>query len=269
MILLADPFTTDIGGLLAGINDTAPGWSVFGGMVSGAEAPGQAALIANGSTYRDGIVGVALNDRVLVNPVVSQGCRPIGKPYIVTKADRRIIYQLGGQNPLRVLEQIFEAATPEERSLMRQGVLVGQAIKETQPEFRRGDFLIRHLHNAHPGSGAIGVSDAMRVGVTVQFHVRDAASADEDLRALVNGSQGPERPSGALLFSGNGRGTRLFPGLESHDVGVLRELVPDLPVAGFTCAGELGPLGGKNFIHGQTASIAFFRSRNDGPIPAS
>mgnify|MGYP001385272602 CR=1 FL=1 len=260
LLLLADPFTADITTLLAAVNDRLRGWTIQGGMVSGAEAPNQAALIANNGVFRDGLVGVALAGGLQVDAVVSQGCRPIGKPYVITKADRNIVYELGGKKPLELLQQIFEQGSAADRQLMQRGVLIGRAIKETQAEIRRGDFLVRNLIDADQGSGAIAVGDLERVGVTVQFQVRDAATADEDLRALVKGRV-EAAPAGALLFSCNGRGSRLFAGQKDHDVAVLRELLPGLPVAGFFCAGELGPIGGANFIHGHTASISFMRPR--------
>jgi small ligand-binding sensory domain FIST len=261
LLVLADPFSADISGFLAGVNQRLPGWNVQGGLVSGAEAPRQAALIADDEVLREGLVGIALTGGIEVGAVVSQGCRPIGRPYVITKADRNIIYELGGQRPLEVLQQIFVQASAAERRLMERGVLIGRAIKETQAEFRRGDFLIRNLIDADQLTGAVAVGDLVRVGVTVQFQVRDAATADEDLRALVNRQASSPRPAGALLFSCNGRGSRLFTSQKDHDVTVIREGLPGIPVAGLFCAGELGPVGGVNFIHGHTASVAFFREQ--------
>ncbi len=65
------------------------------------------------------------------------------------------------------------------------------------------------------------------------------------------------RVSGALLFSCNGRGTRLFEEPD-HDVGVLRDRFGPIPVAGFFAMGEIGPVGGQNFVHGYTASVVLF-----------
>jgi small ligand-binding sensory domain FIST len=228
-------------------------------MASGAEAPGQAALILDDETFRDGAVGVALSGALDVSTVVSQGCRPIGKPFIITKAERNIIYELGGQKPFELLRKIFESSSEADRALMQQGVLLGRAISEHKDKFQRGDFLVRNLIGADEESGAIAVGDLVRVGVTVQFHVRDAASAGEDLRTLLANEAEP-RPVGALLFSCNGRGTHMFPERD-HDVRMTRQVLGGPPVAGFFCAGELGPIGGKNFIHGHTASLAIFRSR--------
>jgi small ligand-binding sensory domain FIST len=93
----------------------------------------------------------------------------------------------------------------------------------------------------------------------VQFHIRDADAADEDLRQLL-AMQREKRsgvPGGALLFSCNGRGTRLF-SKPNHDAGVIQDLCGPLPLAGFFAQGELGPVGGRNYIHGFTASVALF-----------
>jgi small ligand-binding sensory domain FIST len=83
--------------------------------------------------------------------------------------------------------------------------------------------------------------------------VRDAHAADEDLYELLAGHEA----RGALLFTCNGRGQRFF-GVADHDAGMLDRLLGPLPVAGALCAGEIGPVGGRNFVHGYTATIALF-----------
>jgi small ligand-binding sensory domain FIST len=226
-------------------------------MASGTERPEQSALILNGEVHREGAVGAAITGALAIDMVVSQGCRPVGKPFVITKAERNVIHRLGGQSPLALLNEMFEQASEADQQLMRQGVFLGRVIDEHRPEFRRGDFLIRNLMGADEESGAVAIGDMARVGTTVQFHVRDAATADEDLRALL-APQKATPPAGALLFSCNGRGRRMF-AKPDHDVSVLREVLGPMPVIGCFCAGELGPVGGKNFIHGHTASIALFR----------
>jgi small ligand-binding sensory domain FIST len=255
-LVLGDPFTLDIDALLGGINRQVPGVPVFGGMASGAEAPGQTGLIWNDEVRHEGAVGVALAGDVPVRTVVSQGCRPIGKPLIITRAERNIIHTLGGRKALDVLNEIFHALPTSEQALARQGLFIGRAINEQKETFQSGDFLIRNLMGADETTGVLAVNDPVRVGITVQFHVRDATTADAELRSMLKTEAGT-KPGGALLFSCNGRGTRMFP-MPDHDVRVLQEVLGPMPVAGFFCAGELGPVGGKNFIHGHTASIALF-----------
>jgi small ligand-binding sensory domain FIST len=204
---------------------------------------------------------VAISGEVEIRTVVSQGCRPIGKPFVITKGERNIIHQLGGHKPLEVLHHIFQEAPTSEQKLMQEGIFIGRVIDERRPTFERGDFLIRHLVGADENSGAIAIGDHVRMGTTVQFHVRDAATAHEDLRTLLDPHR-QQPPAGALLFSCNGRGTRLF-SQRDHDVTASREQLGSIPVAGFFCAGELGPVGGRNFIHGHTASLALFRPRFD------
>ena len=252
---IADPYSADISLVLNGMNEHFPGRPLLGGMASGAEAPGQAALICNDEVRRDGMVGVALGGSVGVEALVSQGCRPVGKPLIVTKSERHIIYALGGKRPLDTLVEIFEGASEAEQKLMQRGIFIGRAVKEEKAEFKRGDFLIRNLMDKDDRSGAIAVNDFIRPGVTVQFHVRDAATADEDLKDLAARQTAP---AGALLFCCNGRGTSLFQARD-HDVGALNAAWGPTPTAGFFCAGELGPVGDRNFIHGYTASVALFR----------
>jgi small ligand-binding sensory domain FIST len=189
--------------------------------------------------------------------VVSQGCRPIGQPLVVTKAQQNVIEQLGGQPPLEQLRALWPSLSPREQGLVQQGLHVGQVINEYQPQFRRGDFLVRNVVGADPQHGVIAIGDFVRPGQTVQFHVRDAQTADEDLRELLAAARDERQAAAALLFTCNGRGTRLF-SEPHHDAAALADLLGDIPVAGFFAQGEIGPVGGKNFLHGFTASVVLF-----------
>lgn len=256
-LFFGDPFTVPVNPVLNLFNRAYPERPVFGGMASGCERPGQAVLILDDQIYRDGAVGIALSGPIEVHSAVSQGCRPIGRHFVITKAQQNIILELGGKPALQQLRQVVSGLSPDEVRLARQALFVGRAINEYKDAFGCGDFLIRNLVGIDPTSGAIAVGEEMRVGATVQFHVRDGASADEDLRRMLASGTEADAPIGALLFSCNGRGTRMW-NEPNHDVGVLREQCGSIPVAGFFAAGEIGPIGGKNFIHGHTASIALF-----------
>ena len=184
-----------------------------------------------------------------------QGCRPIGNVYAVTRAEGNVIHELGGRPPLERLQELVATLPPEDRELVGRGLHVGRVIDEYKTELERGDFLIRGVAGVDPQSGALAVGDRIEVGETIQFHVRDAATADEDLRSILEREAVPA--AGALLFTCNGRGSRLF-SVPDHDASVVSEKLGGLPLAGFNCAGEIGPIGGKNFLHGFTASIALF-----------
>lgn len=256
-LLLADPFSVPINALIKLFNTTFPGRPVLGGMVSGCEEPEQAVLIQGDHIYRDGAVGVRISGDLEIRTVVSQGCRPLGERYVITKGQNNVIQQLGGKPALQQLRDLLRQLSGDELVMAEQSLFVGIAIDEHKNTFRRGDYVIRHLLAGDPNSGAIMVGDEIRVGTSVQFHVRDHRSADEDLRELLASARSETAPAGALLFTCNGRGTRMWPE-PGHDVSVLRELCGSVPVGGFFAAGELGPLEGKNFIHGHTASIGLF-----------
>jgi small ligand-binding sensory domain FIST len=259
VLLLGDPFTFPIDLFLQRINEDRPGLRVVGGMASGVGRPGESRLLLNGAVHDRGAVGVLLQGPVGLRPIVSQGCRPIGRHMVITRAQDNLIFELGGLAPLVQLQQLWPTLTPEEQQLVRQGLHVGRVINEYQGEFQRGDFLVRNVMGVDRESGALAITDRVRVGQTVQFHVRDAETADEDLHALLqlDLSAHAKRPSAALLFSCNGRGTRLFD-RPHHDAGAVRAEAGDIPVAGFFAQGELGPVGRQNFIHGFTASLALF-----------
>ncbi len=255
LMMLGDPFSFPADRWVQQLNEALPGLPIVGGMASAGSAPGQNRLILDDVVYEDGAVGFLLDGPFRIRTVVSQGCRPIGRPFLITKADRNLIQELGRRPAVTVLQEVFEEISEEEQAKVRQGLHVGRVINEYQESFDRGDFLVRNVIGADE-SGGIAITDLVRVGQTVQFHVRDAESADEDLRSLLN-STGESRPKGALLFSCNGRGTRMFPS-PNHDVATIQEIVGPIPVAGFFAMGEIGPIGGQNFLHGFTASIALF-----------
>jgi len=251
-LLIADPFSFPVDLLLRHLNERAPGTVVMGGMASGAAAAGQTRLFLDGGVIDSGAVGARL-PRVRIRPLVSQGCRPIGNAYTVTRAEGNVIFELGGKSPLERLQELIATLPPEDRALVGTGLHVGMVIDEYLAEPGRGDYLIRNVVGVDPQNGALAVGDEVEVGQTIRFHVRDAATADEDLRALLEREAG--RAAGALLFRCNGRGTRLFDAPD-HDASLVSNALAGAPLAGFNCAGEIGPVGGRNFLHGFTASIA-------------
>lgn len=260
MILLGDQFTCPIDRFLHQVNDDFPGLSVVGGMASGTRGPGSCRLVSDRGVFRSGAVGVLLSGEVGMHTLVSQGCRPVGHPMVVTKGEGNIIYELGGKRPLHRLQEMWKVLPASEQRLFEKGLHLGIVLDELSQEFNQGDFLVRNC-GLMQGTGSLVVGDKVRTGQTVQFQVRDAESADIDLRMALEDYKKlhGKMPGGALMFTCNGRGSRLFSD-PSHDAQCVEALMGRLPLAGFFAQGELGPVGGQNFIHGFTASMAFFDS---------
>lgn len=257
-IVLADPYTIDAHDLLDRLAAAYPHRPVVGGMASGGTRAGENAVVFEGQTLRHGAVGLAIaGDAVRMRTIVSQGCRPIGQPMIITRADGQIVYQLGGRPALDAAQQMVEQCTQHEAHLIRRGGLfVGRVINEQQGRFARGDFLIRNCLGFDRESRAMAVADLLRTGQTIQFHVRDAESAHDDLVSMLRmQARGPT--AGGLLFVCNGRGSSLF-GEPDHDARLVSEHIRGAALAGCFCAGEFGPVGGQNFLHGHTAVAALF-----------
>jgi small ligand-binding sensory domain FIST len=253
LLLLADPFTMPVDGFLEAAPETYPGLRIIGGLASAARGPGGNRLVLDDRQYSDGAVGALLPSLDSLTAVVSQGCRPIGTPMTVTKSDGRIIYELAGRPALERLVELLESLDDDERALAQRGIHLGRVIDEHKVDFDRGDFLIRTVLGGDRDVGAIAVGDDVEIGATVQFQVRDAASAVQDLRELLAGQQA----KGALVFTCNGRGTHLF-GTPDHDAQVVNAHVESGATAGMFCAGEVGPIGERSFLHGFTASILLF-----------
>jgi small ligand-binding sensory domain FIST len=251
-LLIGDPFSFPTDLLLEHLNERVPGTVVMGGMASGGTGPRETRLFLDERVVDTGAVGVGLPG-IRIRPIVSQGCRPVGNAYTVTQAEGNVVHGLGGRPPLERLRELVAMLSPEDRELLGRGLHVGRVIDEYKAEPGRGDFLVRGVVGVDQQSGAMAMGDQIEVGETIRFHVRDAESADEDLRTLLEREAEPA--AGALLFTCNGRGSRLFP-VPDHDASLVSKMLGGLPLAGFNCAGEIGPVGGKNFLHGFTASIA-------------
>jgi small ligand-binding sensory domain FIST len=253
LILLADPFTFPVESFIDRLAESQPDLQVIGGLASAAPGPGGNRLALGGSLQYEGAVGVLLGAESPVRAVVSQGCRPVGSAYIVTDAEDNLIRELGGMPALERLAEVANALSDDDRLLLSHGLQIGIVVDEHQADFGRGDFLVRSVLGASKTDGAITVGTTVEIGRTVQFQVRDAIAADEDLRAMLADAEG----GSALLFTCTGRGEQLF-GVPSHDAEVIEEMLGPIPLAGGFCSGEIGPVGGHNHVHAFTASLALF-----------
>jgi len=256
MLLLPDPFSFPVDALLQRLETDRPGLAVVGGMASAANHPGGNRLVLDDQVLTSGAVGAFLGADVAVTTVVSQGCRPVGNPFVVTRAQENVVYELAGRPALERLQEVAGSLPDDDRELLGRFVHMGRVIDEHKVDFDRGDFLTRNVLGADTRAGALVVNDMVEVGSTAQFQVRDAASADDDLRHLMS----DRSAEAALLFTCNGRGRQLF-GRPDHDAGMVSESLGGAPMAGMFCAGELGPVGGRNFVHGFTASVVLLSTQ--------
>lgn len=257
-ILLGDPFSTPMDDVLQAFNSAYPGVPVVGGMASGALRPLGNVLALNDSHSHEGAIGVALSGDLDVDVIVSQGCRPIWQPFRVEAAHRNVILSLQGRPPLAWIQDLIPGLSEDDRALLQNGLFVGRAVKHGQEGFGRGDFLIRGVIGIDQSSGAIAIGDSVMEGETIQFHLRDAFTAQEDLEMMLIPQMFRPPSAGGLLFSCNGRGTRLYDH-PNGDISIIQRSLENTHLAGFFCAGEIGPIGGENFLHGHTASLVLFR----------
>jgi len=261
--LLVDPFTFAADAFLEGLNAEHPGLPVVGGVASGGRRPGLQALLLNGEVHREGAIG-AIVTGVPVRTVVSQGCLPIGQDMVITRCEGNVIYELAGRPAIERLRELVDSLSDSDQRTALRGLMIGLVIDENRPDYLRGDYLIRGLLGGDDETGALVVSDAIRQGQTLRFHIRDGASAGEDLRQTLATALDGADAAGALLFTCNGRGRSMF-GQTDHDAALVTDALGGEAVAGFFCGGEIGPVGGKAFLHAFTATLAvFLRSDPDG-----
>lgn len=261
-ILLCDPFSFKIDSFVQGLDYAFSRMVKIGGLASGGHKAGENRLICDDKVYRSGLVGVALSGNIRVDSVVAQGCRAIGKPSRVTKCDRNLLYELDGKPAVNVLRDAIERLSDGEQKLAKDAIFLGVAMNEFQEKFVDGDFLVRNIFGIEPMSGALLVGEVLRSERTVQFHIRDAATSRDDLRAMLKRyiDKSGSLASGALLFSCLGRGQHLY-GRTNHDSDCFRDFFGDIAIGGFFCNGEIGPVGDSTFLHGYTSSFGIFKEK--------
>ncbi len=287
-MLFADPFSTPLVRLLPALNAARPPGvktGIFGGLASAANQPNGNVFLLNDRVLTSGGVGVTMGGSFRVDSLVSQGCRPFGPNLVVTRAQRNIIFELGGRPALEAVSEAVAALSDGEREGLKSGLFIGRVISEYKDRFGRDDFLIRSVRGVDHNRGAIAVDELMHVGQTIRLHMRDAITAHEDLLLLLDAQRLYETPKGVLLFSCNARGRRLFD-QPNHDAGLIsRAFLPSppgeslakpgtqidplagpvVPLAGFFASAEIGPLGEESFVHGHTACAAIFRDETPAP----
>jgi small ligand-binding sensory domain FIST len=262
-LLLADPYSFETEAFVRGLDRVYPLAPKIGGLASGARQVGGTALYLGNQVHHSGCVTLALTGNIEIDAVVAQGCRPIGDPMFVTMAHENLIRELDGRPPREVLARLFERLPPSDRELFSQSLFLGLAMRTDASEYLPGDFLIRNILGMDPQSGALWVSANVPANSVVQFHLRDAATSAHDLERTLTG-YGASRPlqpdAGALLFSCSGRGMGLY-GQADHDSNAFRRLVGDVPLGGFFCSGEIGPIQNATYLHGYTSAFAVFREK--------
>lgn len=260
LLVLGEPYSISAIRLINELTEAYPGAPILGGLVSGGQDRGEHVLVLNDRTHREGAIVLALSGNVMLHAAVSMGCRPIGQPLIITRAEKNVIFEMGGRPPIHVLHDMLPTLSERDQQLARTSLVLGRVINEYQEEYAQGDFLIRNLLGGDDKSGALEVGDYVHTGQTVQFQVRDGQTAHEDLRhvlAAVKQRLGGSHVHGSLLFSCLGRGQSMY-GATSHDVRLLRKFFPGLPAAGFFCNGEIGPVGDRSYVHGFTSVMGLF-----------
>ncbi len=255
-MVLPDPFTGNAEPLLRWLDNAYPDSVVVGGLASGANHPGGNVLFHNAEQHRSGTLGLAFTGDLRIDTLVAQGCRPIGSPMFITRADGNLLFELDGEPAMIALEALYASLGSRDQKLFETSLFIGMVMNESRQVYSRGDFLIRNLVGIAPERNAVVVGAKLHEQRVVQFHLRDAATSAEDLQELLETSQARE-PRGGLMFSCLGRGQHLY-GRPNHDSELFAKHHPGVALGGFFCNGEIGQVQGQTHLHGYTSSIALF-----------
>jgi small ligand-binding sensory domain FIST len=259
-LVLSDPFSFAIESFLQSLDRHYPDGTKFGGLASGGRRPGDNRLYLNGGVHTSGAVCLAMSGDVEVSAIVAQGCRPVGQPLFVTRAHGNLLLELDGRRPTDMLRSLYESADERDRELLPNALFLGLVMRPGESTYGPGDYLVRNLVGVDDESGALWVSAELEPNQVVQFHVRDAVTSAEDLEQALAPLDRGATPAGALLFSCLGRGQHLY-GRPDHDTDAFRRHAGAVPLGGFFCNGEIGPVRGRTYVHGYTSAFALFHPR--------
>ncbi|HEX9783799.1 MAG TPA: FIST N-terminal domain-containing protein [Opitutaceae bacterium] len=258
-LAFVEPFHTDAENWIESLQSAFPGVPIYGGLATGQPGEAAAQIYCDGEVIEAGGVALAVSG-VRVLGAVAQGCTPVGETWTITRSEGNIIHRIGNRPAVAVLEETFGDLDEEVRRRSRGSFFAGLAVDEYLEDHRRGDFLVRNLIGADPDSGALAIAATPRQGQTMQFQMRDAAAADEDIRRMLGRLRddvGRSRVLGGCVSLCVGRGQGLF-GERDHDAALVRQIIGPVGIAGFFCNGEFGPVGRRSFVHGYTASLVLF-----------
>jgi small ligand-binding sensory domain FIST len=262
-LVLTDPHSFDVEMFLKGLDRIFPRAAKFGGVASGGTQAGSHVLYLNEHVYRTGAVVVGFTGDIEIDTIVAQGCRPIGDPMFVTLTHENLIRELDGQCARDVLANTYERLPYNDRDLFTRSLFLGLAVRPDASEYGPGDFLIRSVLGLDPQSGALWVNAHVEQNRVVQFHLRDGSASAMDLERMLTSyrsTRGHQPASGVLLFSCAGRGVSLYE-QPDHDSNAFRRIVADVPIGGFFCNGEIGPVHNATYLHMYTSVFAVFRPR--------
>lgn len=256
-IPLLNPYDLPVDQWVQHWNAVAPKAYCTGGLASGSGET-TTAVFYNGKVIEGGVVVGFSGGSLRMRSLVSQGCRPIGEPLTVTKAENNVVYALGAHPAYQALESAFQTLSEAEKISARGNLFAGLATNEYLEDFLAGDFLIRNIIGADPESGAVVIGGIPRVGQTLQYQYRDREASSNDLAQMIQmTAMEMPTPLGALLFCCLGRGEKFF-GIPNHDLQQVQGILGPHPAAGFLCSGEIGPVHSVNCVTAFTAAIGLF-----------
>lgn len=265
-VLLADPFTCPIERVVAGLDYAFPEATKVGGLASGGARQGENVLFLNEHRHREGMILVGMRGNLAVDAIVAQGCRPIGRPLTVSSCTHNVLLELEGHSPVAYLQELLPTLPETDQKLAETSLFLGLQVESLDAPQSERRFLIRNLVGLDYGNGALAVGAPLEEGMVVQFHLRDRRTSADDLGVLLRRHAGRSLTpaAGALLFSCMGRGAYLY-GRPDHDTQLFRQVLGDMPLGGFFCNGEIGPVGPTTYVHGYTSSFGIFRPAAPAP----
>lgn len=246
-IVHGNPGDANLPDHLTQLSEDLDGGYLIGGIASAEKSPLQVADRATDSA----ISGVLFGAQVAISTGLSQGCSLIGSRHRISAGQRNVIETIDERPALDVFKEDIGEVLARDLSRIAGYIFVALPVHGSDT----GDYLVRNLIGIDPDRSLLAIGDLVEPGMEIQFARRDAQSARDDLARMVGELKqrlpGPAR--GALYHSCLGRGHNLF-GDKGEELRLIRNLLGDVPLAGFYANGEIS----HHRLYGYTGVLTLF-----------
>ncbi|PZQ49115.1 MAG: hypothetical protein DI551_00245 [Micavibrio aeruginosavorus] len=250
-----------------------------GFMVGGFASSRTQTALVSGDIMNAGASGFVFSQAATVATALSQGCIPMGPLREISAMGEHVVSYLEGRSAFEVFSDDMKAMSEKRLGYSADDVLLhGEGAVpqnllqllngETHVAFPVagtdvGDFMVRNIMAIDPEQGIIAVGETIENGQKMMFVYRDDETVRTDLaatlvalRARVLHEHGRFSPKAALYVSCVARTATDFEknGQSGGEMKMIREILGDIPIAGFYANGEIS--GGR--LYSYTGILTLF-----------
>lgn len=188
----------------------------------------------------------------------TQGCQPITKPMVITKAEKNFIHEIDHRPALEVFVRTLKGPLAEDLRRALMYLFIGLPADPKENSVAPGHYVVRNIIRIDSDGGILGVAEEVTEGEAIIFTLRDGQRARDDLSQMLERQierLAGRKPAFGFYFNCCARGSSLY-GVPGIDTAYIRQALGDFPLIGFFGGYELAPLGRANRLFAYTGVLA-------------